>query len=86
VSREQFDALGALRDVIRIARAASVGVTGNMPRLDRAEQAYAAVEALVRAARKKQQVTGGGAVCTVSDSLAAHGALNVALDAFEGPR
>jgi hypothetical protein len=35
---------GALRDVLRIARAASGGVTGNQARLARAERAIAAAE------------------------------------------
>lgn len=33
--------LAALRDVLRIAKAASIGVTGNLPRLARADAAIA---------------------------------------------
>lgn len=36
--------LEALRDVLRIARAASVGISGNQPRLDRASAAIAKAE------------------------------------------
>lgn len=36
--------LEALRDVLRIATAASIGVTGNQPRIARARAAIATVE------------------------------------------
>lgn len=45
------DMLVDLRGVIRIAKAASVGVTGNGPRIDRAEKAVAALDDLIAAAR-----------------------------------
>jgi hypothetical protein len=38
------DLLAALRDVLRIATAASIGVSGNQPRLDRARAAIAKAE------------------------------------------
>ena len=41
----------ALRGVVRIAKAASIGVTGNGPRIERAEQAIAAVAELIAAAK-----------------------------------
>jgi hypothetical protein len=41
-----------LRGAIRIARAASVGVTGNADRIVRAEAAVEAVEAMIAAANK----------------------------------
>ena len=45
------DVLADLRSVVRIAKAASVGVTGNAPRIERAEKAIAAVAELIEAAR-----------------------------------
>lgn len=41
------DVLADLRGVLRIAKAASVGVTGNGPRIEQAEAAIAAVAELV---------------------------------------
>lgn len=45
----QVDVLADLRGVVRIAKAASVGVTGNGPRIQRAEQTIVAVAELVAA-------------------------------------
>lgn len=42
--------LDELRSVARIAKAASIGVTGNAPRIERAEAAIAAVSDLIAAA------------------------------------
>lgn len=44
------DVLADLQGVVRIAKAASLGVTGNKPRIERAEQAIAAVAELIEAA------------------------------------
>lgn len=41
------DVLADLQGVVRIAKAASLGVTGNKPRIERAEQAIAAVAELI---------------------------------------
>ena len=46
------DVLADLQGVVRIAKAASLGVTGNKPRIERAEQAIAAVAELVEADRE----------------------------------
>ena len=43
------DVLADLRGVVRIAKAASIGVTGNGPRIERAEQAIAAFAGLIEA-------------------------------------
>ena len=45
------DVLADLQGVVRIAKAASLGVTGNKPRIERAEAAIAAVAKLIEAAR-----------------------------------
>lgn len=45
-----MSAMDNLRGVVRIARAASVGVSGNGPRIERAEVAIAAVAELIEAA------------------------------------
>lgn len=50
----KIDALADIRGVVRIAKAASIGVTGNGPRIERAEQGIAAVAELVEAAGKAQ--------------------------------
>lgn len=47
-----MSALEDLRGVIRIAKAASYGVTGNQPRIERAEKAITAVAGLVDKARR----------------------------------
>lgn len=41
---ESAELLAALKDILRIASAASIGVTGNQPRLDRARAAIAKAE------------------------------------------
>lgn len=46
------DVLADLRGVVRIAKAASGGITGNQPRIERAEKAIAAVFALIEADRE----------------------------------
>ena len=43
------DVLADLRGVVRIARAASIGVSGNASRIERAEAAIAAVAELIEA-------------------------------------
>lgn len=48
-------ALEDLRGVVRIARAASTGVPGNAPRIERAGRAIAAVAELVEAAEISAQ-------------------------------
>jgi hypothetical protein len=45
------DVLADLQGVVRIAKAASLGVTGNKPRIERAEQAIAAFAELIEAAK-----------------------------------
>ncbi|WP_447896785.1 hypothetical protein [Stenotrophomonas acidaminiphila] len=47
------DVLTDLRDVVRIAKAASFGVPGNAPRIERAEKAIAALATLIAAAVEK---------------------------------
>ena len=49
------DVLADLQGVVRIAKAASLGVTGNKPRIERAEAAIAAVAKLVEATKKMQR-------------------------------
>jgi hypothetical protein len=44
------DVLADLRGVVRIAKAASIGVTGNAARIERAEKAIAALDQLIVAA------------------------------------
>ncbi len=46
----QVDVLADLRGMLRIAKAASIGVTSNVPRIERAEAAIAAVSDLIAAA------------------------------------
>lgn len=53
------DVLADLRGVIRIAKAASVGVTGNGPRIERAEQALAAVAELIAVANEAKNALRG---------------------------
>lgn len=48
----EHDSMSALRGVIRIAKAASVGVTGNAPRIAAAEAAVAAVAELIEAGKE----------------------------------
>jgi len=48
------DVLEDLRGVVRIAKAASVGVTGNGPRIERAEAGIAAVAELIEAVKAQQ--------------------------------
>lgn len=45
----KVDAIGDLRGLVRIAKATSVGVTGNGPRIERAEKAIEAVAKLIAA-------------------------------------
>ena len=46
IKNAQIDELvAALRDILRIAKAASIGVSGNAPRIARAEAAIAKAEA-----------------------------------------
>jgi hypothetical protein len=45
------DVLADLQGVVRIAKAASLGVAGNKPRIERAEQAIAAFAELIERAR-----------------------------------
>lgn len=45
-------ALDALRGVVRIAKAASIGVTGNTPRIANAEAALADVDALLKESKE----------------------------------
>jgi hypothetical protein len=47
MSAPKVDVLADLRGVVRIARAASVGIRGNTPRIERAEQAIAVVDELI---------------------------------------
>lgn len=54
------DVLADLRSVVRIAKAASVGVTGNAPRIERAEKAIAAVAELIEAVAKIYGAYGNG--------------------------
>ncbi len=56
------DVLADLRGVIRIAKAASVGVTGNGPRIERAELALEAVAELIAAAERGQSLVESGAI------------------------
>lgn len=51
-TKGQVDVLAALGGVVRIAKAASIGVSGNGPRIERAEQAIVEVAELVERARK----------------------------------
>ena len=52
MSAQPVDVLTDLRGVVRIAKAASIGVTGNGPRIERAEAGIAAVAELVEADRE----------------------------------
>jgi len=51
------DVLAGLRDVVRIAKAARFGVSGNAPRIERAERSIAAVADLL--AKAIDKVTDG---------------------------
>lgn len=53
-----MSAVTDLRGVIRIAKAASIGVTGNVPRIERAEQAVIAVLELTTAANELSRQIG----------------------------
>jgi len=52
------DVLADLQGVVRIAKAASLGVTGNKPRIERAEQAIAAMSELIEAAKEFSDLYG----------------------------
>jgi hypothetical protein len=56
---KQIDVLADLRSVVRIARAASVGVTGNEPRIAAAERAIAGVAELIAAATEIRDTAWG---------------------------
>lgn len=49
------DILADLRGVVRIAKAASIGVTGNGPRIERAEAAIQSVAELVKALQQSDE-------------------------------
>lgn len=53
-----MSAVTDLRGVIRIAKAASIGVAGNVPRIERAEQAVIAVLELTTAANELSRQIG----------------------------
>jgi hypothetical protein len=44
LEQQRDELLAALKDILRIATAASIGITGNQPRLERARAAIASVE------------------------------------------
>ena len=54
-----MSAVDDLRGVARIAKAASGGVSGNTPRIERAEQAITAVAELLAAAEPATQIVMG---------------------------
>lgn len=49
---ERIDVLADLRSVVRIAKAASIGVTGNALRIEKAEAAIVALAELIEAAHE----------------------------------
>jgi hypothetical protein len=55
MSASTTDLLADLRGLVRIAKAASVGVTGNAARIERAERAIANVAELIEAAKYAEQ-------------------------------
>ncbi len=56
---QPVDVLAVLRDVLRIARAASNGVTGNTPRIAAGADAICAVAELIEAAEDFRGCTAG---------------------------